>query len=53
VESGKFKDRPAADTAIGDQLGAGGTPHYFVNTTVFGGAQNFTEMKPAVDKALE
>ncbi len=52
VQSGKYSSRIAEDVATGDALGAGGTPHFLVNTTVFEGAQSFTDMQSAVDAAL-
>lgn len=53
VASGKYDDRLAADTALGNELGAGGTPHFIVNTTVYEGAQSFEGMKGVVEAALK
>lgn len=53
VEGGKYKDRLAKDTATGDQLGAGGTPHFIVNTAVYAGAESYANIKTVVDKALQ
>lgn len=52
VESNKYKNRLAQDTAVGDQIGAGGTPHFIVNTTVYAGAENYSNIKAVVDAAL-
>lgn len=53
LESGKYKDRAAADMAIARQIGFKGTPNFFVNTTRFGGAYSYKDMLPAVEEALK
>ncbi len=53
VKAGTYDDRLEEDTAFGNTLGAGGTPHFIVNTSVYEGAQSFESMKSVVDLALE
>jgi len=48
----KYADKLTRDTTIGNEFGVAGTPGFFVNTTNFAGAYSFTEMEPAVKKAL-
>lgn len=53
LESGKYDDRIAADSATAGQLGFRGTPSFFVNATNFAGAQSYATMKPTVDELLK
>ncbi len=57
IESGKYDQRLLAEKDLGLSLAADpnrfGTPHFLVNTTVFPGAYNFTDMKSVVDAALK
>ncbi|MBU0649821.1 thioredoxin domain-containing protein [Patescibacteria group bacterium] len=53
LSSGKYDNQLDADTRIGDTLGAGGTPGFFINTQAFPGAYSFTEMQPVVDSFLQ
>lgn len=58
LDSGKYDARLASDMAKGQELaqyfGQGfGTPAFFVNTTPFGGAYNWNDMKSAADEALQ
>lgn len=53
LESGKYDGRIASDSEIAATLGFQGTPDFFVNTTNFAGAYNYTDMKSAVDAALK
>lgn len=48
----KYAKMIQRDTQVGDKMGVGGTPGFFVNTTSFAGAYSYTEMKPVVDKEL-
>lgn len=48
LESGKYADKLSRDTKVGDSMGVGGTPGFFVNTTNFAGAYSFADMKSAV-----
>jgi protein-disulfide isomerase len=52
VTSGTYDDRLAKDTALGNALGAGGTPHFIVNTTAYEGAQSYETMKSVVEAEL-
>lgn len=53
LDSGKYDARLASDKALAASLGVQGTPGFFVNTTNFAGAYNYTDMKSAVDAALK
>jgi len=53
IDSGKYDNRPKDDMAIAGQFGFQGTPDFYVNTTNFSGAYNFTDMQGAVDEALK
>lgn len=53
LESGKYDQRISGDVAIANSIGIGGTPGFFINTTNFGGAYNWTDMKSAADAALQ
>lgn len=48
LDSGKYDKKLSEDTAIASQLGVQGTPGFFINTTNFGGAYSWEEMKSAV-----
>lgn len=52
LESGKYDDRLQTDSGLASSIGVQGTPGFFVNTTKFAGAYNYTDMKSAVDAAL-
>jgi len=52
LESGKYDDRLQTDSGLASSIGVQGTPGFFVNTSKFAGAYNFTDMKSAVDTAL-
>ena len=52
LESGKYDGRISADQQLAGSLGVQGTPGFFVNTTRFGGAYSWTDMKSAADAAL-
>lgn len=51
LDSGKYDSKLSEDMAIAQKFGFKGTPSFFVNTTNFGGAYNFTDMQSAVDSA--
>lgn len=53
LDSGKYDSRLTADTEVAQALGYEGTPDFFVNSTNFPGAYNYTEMKSVVDAALK
>jgi protein-disulfide isomerase len=52
LTSGKYEERILKDMELATSLGVSGTPGFFINTTPFAGAYNFTNMQPAVDAAL-
>ncbi len=53
LESQKYADKLSRDTEIGDKLGVGGTPAFFVNSQKFAGAYSFTDMEALVKEALQ
>jgi len=53
LESGKYDGRLAEDTKLGDTLGVGGTPGFFVNDKMYAGAYSFTDMQSTVDGFLK
>lgn len=53
LESGKYDSRLQEDISLATSLGVSGTPGFFLNTTKFAGAYSYTDMKPAVDSALQ
>lgn len=53
IKSGRNDSRLASDTALGRSFNVDGTPNFYVNTTVFPGAVNYSSIKPTVDKLLE
>lgn len=53
LQDGKYTDKIARDEQLIPQLGFQGTPHFIINTTIFGGAQNYSQMESAVKSALE
>lgn len=53
LDSGKYDARLASDTQIASSLGFQGTPDFFVNSTNFAGAYNWTDIKSTVDAALK
>ena len=53
LESGKYDDRLNADMQLARDLGASGTPGFFVNATNFAGAYGWDDMKSVVEKALK
>ena len=52
LDSGKFDSRLQSDQSIATSLGIQGTPGFYINTTNFAGAYSYTDMKSAVDSAL-
>lgn len=53
LDSGKYDARLQADQEVSATLGYQGTPDFFVNNTNFGGAVDYSAMKPVVDAALK
>ncbi len=53
IDSGKFKAQIAADQALARELGASGTPTFFVNGKKLRGAQPFENFKSLIDEALK
>jgi protein-disulfide isomerase len=52
LDSKKYENQPAEDTAFVQSLGFGATPTFFVNSTVIEGAQSWTAFKATVDSLL-
>lgn len=53
LDGGKYDTRMAEDTKLGDTLGAGGTPGFFVNDKAYAGAYSFADMRPTVEGLLK
>ena len=53
LDSGKYDGRLTSDAQVASSLGVGGTPGFYVNDVLFGGAYSWDEMKSAVDAALQ
>ncbi len=52
LDSGKYKDKVAADYAEGDGYGVSGTPGSFLNGEELGGAVPYESLKAKIDKLL-
>lgn len=53
LDSGKYDERLQSDQSLATSLGFKGTPTFYINATSFPGAYNYTDMKSAVDSALQ
>jgi protein-disulfide isomerase len=53
LEDSKWDNVLTADASLATELGAQGTPNFFVNETPFQGAYSYTDMKSVVDAALQ
>lgn len=53
LDSGKYDSWLSADQTLAGTLGVQGTPGFYVNDKNFPGAYNWTDMKSAVDSALQ
>jgi protein-disulfide isomerase len=53
LDSEKFKDEVLKDKADGDAAGVQGTPTFFVNGRVMGGAQQYPEYRKLIDELLK
>lgn len=53
LDSGKYNSRLAEDSALATSLGINGTPGFYLNTTNFAGAYNWSDMKSTADTALQ
>ncbi len=53
IDSGKYDSVLAENTQLATSLGDQGTQGFFLNTTSFPGADDYSSMKPAVDAALK
>ena len=53
LDSEKFKNEVMKDKADGDAAGVQGTPTFFVNGRVMGGAQQYPEYKKLIDELLK
>jgi protein-disulfide isomerase len=52
VDSEKYKNEVMKDKADGDAAGVQGTPTFFINGHVMGGAQQYPEYKKLIDELL-
>ena len=53
LDSEKFKDEVLKDKADGDAAGVQGTPTFFINGRVMGGAQGYPEYRKLIDELLK
>jgi protein-disulfide isomerase len=53
VDSGKFKAKVDADMAAGAEVGANGTPTFFINGRQLVGAQPFEQFKAVIDDEIK
>jgi protein-disulfide isomerase len=53
LDSEKFKSEVLKDKADGDAAGVQGTPTFFINGRVMGGAQQYPEYKKLIDELLK
>jgi protein-disulfide isomerase len=53
LDKGKFKDAIQKDKDLGQRVGAGGTPTFFINGRKLVGAQPFPEFKRIIDAELK
>jgi protein-disulfide isomerase len=53
LDSGKFRARVEADSAKGNEVGANGTPTFFINGREFVGAQPFESFKAMIDEEIK
>ncbi len=52
LDTGKFKADVDKDVALGDKVGAGGTPTFFINGWKLVGAQPVDAFKKLIDQEL-
>lgn len=52
LDSGKYDNRLKEDSALASSINISGTPGFYLNTTSFAGAYNYTDMESAVKSAL-
>ncbi|GAB4298999.1 MAG: hypothetical protein Kow0090_14490 [Myxococcota bacterium] len=52
LDSGKYKDAVDEEIKYSTQVGARGTPHFFINGKRFSGARPFEQFKVEIDAAL-
>jgi protein-disulfide isomerase len=53
LQDKKLQDSVETDTAMGDKLGARGTPAFFVNGSFLSGAQPFENFKSRIDEQMK
>jgi protein-disulfide isomerase len=53
LQDKKLQESVEADTAMGDKLGARGTPAFFINGSFLSGAQPFENFKSRIDEQLK
>jgi protein-disulfide isomerase len=52
LDEKKYETQIKADQAMGQKIGVGGTPAFFINGTFLSGAQPFEEFKRRIDREL-
>ncbi len=52
LNDGRYTDLIQRDMETARSIGAGGTPAFFINETVFAGAYSFEDMRPLIEQAL-
>jgi protein-disulfide isomerase len=52
VDSHKYAKQVETDIQVGNEAGVNGTPAFFINGRVLGGAQPFEEFKKIIDEEL-
>jgi len=53
LDQGLYKDRVDQDAALGNKVGANGTPTFFINGTKLVGAQSVDAFKKVIDEELK
>jgi protein-disulfide isomerase len=53
LDSGKYDQRLTEDITLANGIGVQGTPGFYVNSKMFGGAYSYTDMKPDIEAALK
>jgi protein-disulfide isomerase len=53
LDSGKYRKQVEDDARLGAQVGASGTPTFYVNGKQLVGAQPFSAFQPLIDEALK
>lgn len=53
LDSGKYDSKIQEESSLGDSIGLGGTPAFYVNDKSFAGAYSFTDMRADVESFLK